>query len=646
MAGPRLLKEKVEKRAGILQHPTATMKIHFGFPNPDSINKLSPALQSLELNLLKAAPCNVALKGLHRVPQDGYSQYASHLPAFMYATESEKITPLSREGYPVLTTAINVIPLTMPSIYVAYKGSRDIPPNLKDEARSISTKDKNLKAYLLDYKTGIYNKISRTEFEKNVYPIANTISAEDLGSLITILRILSSFLRTHKYPAFPTQEEFEHEFSKSIVETKRPLTTLDDYEMSDDNTRRKKMVKVDEDGEPTWGTPDFTDSKAEIRFFKAKPVEDTTPAWGGVSSIPTTDGIVFPFVEDLATWDKETVPNAIGLYFVRCLGHSTDGCLKAFSDLSQHWKRSLHRSSIGNSLSHIFKVIELAIPSQARVFPIISNNRYLGCYLSGSGFSIALKGELYRPTTYENNQTDFDCFDGTDALLSKVAALMGITKAEDLELMYKMSAPSMRGLNSALKKRILSVSQLEKIRTVAARIRYPQDFLRINMTSIQQVLTFLKDGREPPLSFPMHASALGRTSAVELIFSAFGPTAPSPNIPGSSRISVTPRMPANFNKVLAFRTTTLETAISDWKEFGERGILYNGPDRLSGRYQYVQVRGEEERQEWFNVLNGYHVWYKREQMAGLSGEVVDIDGDEADDGVLLGLEAAIDLSGF
>jgi len=626
------------------------MKIYFGYPNPDSINKLSPALQALELNFLKAEPGKIPLRGLYRIAQTGYSEYASNLPAFMYATERQQNVPLGREGYPVLTSAADVISLSLPKIYVQYKGIKDIPENLKraTEVQSISVKDKTVRAYLIEYKAGTYGLINQSGYEPGAFPIANTILADDLLTLITVLRILSSFLRTHKYPAFPTQSEFEYEYSKSIIETKRFVTPDQVEEFSTGNdTSKKQLIKISEDGEPTWCIPHTVGDKVEVKLFKAKPSDITLTAWGDSTSIPSTDGIVFPFVEDLAVWDKETVPSVISNHFVRCLGHTTEGCLKHLSDLSQHWKRSLFRSPIGNVLSHLFRVVELAIPCQARVFPVIQNNTYHGCYLSGSGFSIALKGELHRPTTFLNNQEDFDCFDSMNSILTKIGGKLGIADdAKRMDNLLKTGCTSMRALGNVLKTRIITVSLLEEIRTLAARLKYPQEYLRINMESIQWALSSIASGTEPKLDIPMHATALGRTSVIELVLAAFGPTAPSPTIPGAQRLVITPKPPATFNKVLAFRTTTLETAVSDWKEFGEKGIVYNGPDRLSSRYQYTQVRGEAERELWFAALSEFHQWYKRKGNSALSGAVVEVDEDDDIGGALLMLETGPDLAGF
>jgi len=626
------------------------MKIHLGFPNPDSINKLAPALQALDLNLLKAEPSKIALKGLHRIPQDGYAEYSSHIPAFMYATELNKAVPLTREGYPVLTKVEVLFPLKFPPVYITFRGSKDLPDAIKAScvAKPISVKDKNLKAYTLEYQSGLLGLVRNSNYEPGVFPIANTVSADDLASLITIVRILSGFLRAHKYPAFPTSEEFDYEYAAAFDSIKRPLVPEnDEYYVDDQGNPTKRMANVTVDGEPTWVRPDLGTGGAQVHLRRAKPSDMTIKAWGDASDIPNTDGIVFPYVEELAIWDKEAVCNTIGLYFVRCLGHTTDGCLKMYSEICQHWKRSIHRSSTGNALSHIFKIIDIAIPAQARVFPIIVNGQYSGCYLSGAGYSVALRSELFRPTTYENNKEDFDCFDSTDALLMKILGVLTADKTKEVtKKIRKMAEESMRGLDAYLKGWVLTIEKLEKIRTLAARIRYPQEFLRINMENIQLALSWLKDGVNPPMDIPMHAYALGRTSRIELVFSAFGPTAPSPNIPGSQKIQVTPKVPANFNKLLAFRTTSLETAISDWKEFGDKGFVYNGPDRLSGRYQYVQVRGEADKDAWFSVLSGYHVWFQAEQRKAQEGEAKRVNLDELEGAILGMADGGIDLSGF
>lgn len=636
---------------GRTHHTLTIMKIYFGFQNAGDINRLSPALQALNVNLLKAAPGQVPLKGLHRIPQLGYASYAANLPAFIYATELGKPVPLTREGYPIITKMENMISLPLPPIYVTFRGQKDLPTSFlnKFEAKKLSVKDKSSRAYQIDYKAGVFGALQQTDYERGVYPIAGCISAEDLGTLITIVRIASGFLRTHKYPAFSTEEDYEHEF-ESMIDTsdKRQFTDDDDLELLEDGNPSKKYVRITVDGEPTWVKPEKVMTETVAKIHRAKPVHDDTPSWGDASVIPGTDGIVFPFLEELAAWDKETVCDTIGLYFVRCLGHTTDGCLKAHSDLSASWKRSIYRTPIGNALSHLYRVISIAIPAQARVFPVINGTQYSGSYLSGSGYSVALRAELLRPTSYENNKQDFDCFDSTDSLLKKILELVAGVKAKEKvqqERIWKMGSVSMRGLNAWLKTWILSRETIEKIRLIASRIRYPQEFLRINMTNIELALSWLKEGSDVDIEVPMHSHGLGRTAAIESIFSAFGPNAPSPIIPGSQRISVTPKPPNGFNKVLAFRTTTLETAIADWKKFGDEGFVYNGPDRLSGRYQYVQVRGEDDRSKWFSVLNGYHAWYKTEQRKNMDNSVVE---NEETEGVSIsvGGTEGLDLSGF
>lgn len=621
------------------------MKIYFGFVNPDTIDKLSPALQAKDINMLKASPSQILLKGLYRIEQPGYTSYASSLPAFMYARNQGRRTPLGREGYPITTRPEDLLPLNMPLISVSYKNS-EIPRPIKDftTVKEITAKDKNLRTYTVEYKTGLLGILRASKYEKNLYPMANTVTADDLENLIIILRIVSGFLRTHKYPAYDCDEEFCTDFEERLETVKRDLTQSE-YEPSIDEASKKRMISVKVDGEPTWVKPETDKGKEVVRLHYAKPVDESVNAWGAASDIPVTDGIVFPFEADLAVWDKDTVCTVIGRHFMRCLGHTTDGCLQKYSDVCTSWKRSLHRTNLGDVLSHICRVIDIAIPSQARVFPVIESSRYTGCYLAGAGFSVALRGEVYRPTTYENNQGDFDCFEGMEAILRQVIRVNTEKVDDGYEKLQKVQGTKcMRGLQKYLDTWVQTPEKMDRIRHLAARLTYPQEFLRINIENIRLVISWIK-GTPIPVSTPMHAYGLGRTTTYELALSAFGPNAPSPLIPGAPKIQLSDKIPSGFNKVLAFRTTLLENAIADWKEVGMRGFTYNGPERLSARYQYVSVRGEEDKKQWFSLLHGFHLWFK-DVGSKMSGNVVEIaDEDEVSGGVSIG-ERSIQFEGF
>jgi hypothetical protein len=621
------------------------MKIFFGFPNSGDITKLSPALQYRKINLLKAAPSQIQLKGLHKIDQPGYNEYINNLPAFLYAYNTNRNIPLSREGYPITTQASDMIHLPVPNITVSYKGSK-IPPSIlaMTTVQEIPSKDKNTNTYLVTYKAGLATLLLPSGFEKGQFPIGNSISAEDLVATITILRILSAFLRVHKYPAFKNLQDFEMEFADRIeLKTREPDD--DEQKVIDSGPKKRRIIESAVDEEVTFVEVEHIMDDARIKIHYAKaPLGDELP-WGNTSEIPVTDGIVFPFLEELAAWDKDTVCTVLGRYFVRCLGHTTEGSLKGYSDICTAWKRSIHRSSVGNTLSHIFRVIELALPAQARVFPVFENDQYTGCYLSGAGMSIALRGEILRPTSHANNTSDFDLFEGTEAILRRITDLFGTDDKHDAQFAKAKSMKahlSCRALNNYLKTWITDEQRLEQVRALASKIRYPQEYLRINMDTIQLVITWIK-GAAIPIDMPMHPMALGKSSTLELSLSAFGPSAPSPVIPGAPKLQLTPKPPAKFSKPLVFRTTSLENAISDWVEVGKTGFVYNGPTNLSGRYQHVVIRGEGERDRWFSIMNGFHVWSK--QQASTDSEVVGNTVDEVDEGGVVLIDR-VDISGF
>lgn len=624
------------------------MKIYFAFPNPDKIDKLSPSLQAKDINLLKAQPSKINLRGLYRVEQPGYVNYASHLPAFIYATLKGSKTPLSREGYPILTPVDRLLPLTLPKIFASFK-NQDIPRVIKDftKVEELPAKEKTTKTFLLEYKPGLLQILGVSNYERGIFPISNTVPAEDLVDLMTIIRIFSGFFHTHKYAAFDNDEEFSYEYETQFECTKRVLGD-DEYSEDISEGAKRRMIAINVGDESTWVKPERTDKATVVKLHWAKPQDLSTLAWGTTADIPITDGVVFPFEPDLCIWDKDTMCDTLGLHFIRCLGHTTDGCLSKFSDVCKSWKKSLYRTHIGDILTHMAKVILIAIPAQARVFPVFENNRYTGSYLSGAGFSLALNKELMRPVPYTSNKEDFGVFEGNDAILDKILEVFGIKdwtdKAGRPAMKAKGAYDSMRGLNRWLETRVQTVERLEKARTLAAYLSYPQEFLRINMENIQLVLSWIMGEKPIPIDAPMHSHGLAKLSQFELALSAFGPSAPSPSIPGAPKIQFSERQPDKFNKVLAFRTTSLETAISDWKEVGIAGFTYNGPDRLSARYQYVALRGEEERRLWFSSMSKYHKWCK-DNSKKMDSEVVGGEAEIESGGVSLG-DRSIQFEGF
>jgi hypothetical protein len=621
------------------------MKVLFGFTNTSDITRLSPALQARNINMLKAAPSDIDLKGLYQLAQPGYAQYASNIPAFIYATETKKRVPLNREGYPILTKPIDIIPLVLPSIYVSYK-NKEIPASIKavTTVKEITSKDKSIHAYTLEYAPGITQLLNTSGFEVGVYPIANTVSAEDLPHLINILRIASGFLRTHKYPAFSDQTTFEYEASiHDTEEEKRDLTH--DEKDSAGGVAKKRMICVKEEGESTWVSAEPSMDEVEITLKYAKPTTDPSSSWGSPLRIPNTDGVVFPFVEELAKWDDRTVIDTIGRYFMRCLGHTTDGCLTSHSRMCIAWKKSIHKTMLGDQLSHLFKVISVAIPSQSRVFPVLVGRRYTGCYLSGSGYSLAIRGEIFRPVSYTKNQGDFDHFESTDAVLKRILGIVTDDVDDEWDDMKDQGVEeSMRKLNKYLtNKWTVTADNLELIRVEASKIHYPQEYLRINMENIRLVLTWVRKG-EVPDSMAMHSNGLGKPDILSSALSVFGPAVPSPEIPGAPKVQLSSKPPAKFSKTLVFRSTTLETAVADWVEMAKSGVTHNGPDRLNARYQYVTVKGEAERESWFNVLHQYSEWYKAKQKESLQNTNVEMDVGLADGGVAV--ELGVDMAGF
>jgi len=95
----------------------------------------------------------------------------------------------------------------------------------------------------------------------------------------------------------------------------------------------------------------------------------------------------------------------------------------------------------------------------------------------------------------------------------------------------------------------------------------------------------------------IHYLAVGIKDVYTQQLSRFGTLIPSPDIPGAPRMSVVKKPSSMPNGPLAFRQTTLSSAIADWKEVVSTRAVHNGPVRLNVRYQHVAFSSVKDKEE-------------------------------------------------
>lgn len=625
---------------------TYDMKIYFGHQANEKA-KISSALLDRGVHLFRASPGEIHAVGLFRYQQPGFLSYMMALPAFIHANETKKTTPIAPRGYPLAIKQDDLMPLDFPKTFIkAKKGKKLVYKGDHEEfmARADGT------TYLANFDKALLGLQVNSQVDKTAYSPSPFVRLCDVPAMITIARLLSSFLRVHRYPAFADEEHLA-ELTPMAFNSKHNLEPEDDL-MAGNKKRISEVVGKEGVIQGTIVKDNtVTDGKLthKIDFHVAKPGNATNLAWGSPSEIPTTHGIHFPYLDELSKLDKDTVPRVIEKFFIRSLGRNTEECLRNYSDVVQAWKTSICSTLWGRQLSHIFRVIEIALPAQARPFPIIDSGVYCGTYLSGAGFSVGMGKTVLRPDSYKANFMELACYGTNETIIEEIAAALGIESDDkDLPGFRKIAKKGVRALAEWIQdNKSLSTEDQRVVAKLCLQMRTTTPYRVPNVAGILWAVNGIKSGAAPLDTEPMYPLSLFRTDIFSLYFSAFGPLSPSPEMPGGSlmKFGTLGKLPDGFNKVLAMRLVSLEQSVSDWKKVLREGCMHNGFANLSAPYEYSTITGKDAKENWFACLAEFSKWYKAQELKSDGALNVEkpTEGEEVDWDVL---EEGFDFEGF
>lgn len=578
-------------------------KILFGHPRDNESDSVE--LRALGLKFNKAEPSRIALIGLRTLEQPGYESYLHHIAGFMYATDTQQRQRLHKVGFPIKLPLSKSIPLLPPPLCFKYKQTeaKEIE-NILDQHKCEWTKTTQKTGKEINYIYSVPNgtpalgSLRSLNFPR-FHPPAGSVSYGGFLTYLTALRIFSSFFRTHLYPAYPTPTEIEN-----YTGLKR---RIEDEEAQGPNKRRTGEEAVEEGADqPMHGTdtqpPEDDEQSEKIVLRFAKPSDTTVAPWGNsFGDIPNMHGIVFPFVFPLANWDKDMVPRVMEHHFLRCFGHDDSAISRNFSSFVESWKNEVFNTYPGISLSHMAKVIEIAMPAQARPFPLFEGTQYRGCYLIGANYSVAIKGNLTRPSTWDDNSQDLRSLFGKERLLDWVMT-DGLTD-DDVASFKELEITSLKQIQAfivGIHDYSFDPEDMIKARTFAANADFGTRYLPCTIENISRVIKASMNGEILP-DIPLHHEAFLSKEPFEVNLSAFGPAVPSPHIPGAKEISDFRNAPTQ--STACFRRCKLRSAITEWKDFIEKKVVLNEPRNLNARFQYVKVVGKDEKLNWYKMMD-------------------------------------------
>jgi len=267
------------------------------------------------------------------------------------------------------------------------------------------------------------------------------------------------------------------------------------------------------------------------------------------------------------------------------------------NDLRSSWG-ILKETTMGKETSHIFKCIDIALRSQATVFPVFtSTQRYEGCVMWGAGYTLNVGTELYTPVNYNELLKQVkDNSMHSKALSDIKQALAG----ETLEIQESLdTCMNIRELASIVQGCKLDVISQKEIVSAANRLCYENRYWSCQTGFVKEAFNLydlLDEGETIPKDVPMHPSMLFSTDKDEMVLSAFGYQAPTFLIPNGRLIKLDSRMrdediPSSFY----MRPIELSKAVSDMKYVREQKSITNNNTSLASKHREIPIRGEDKK---------------------------------------------------
>lgn len=270
------------------------------------------------------------------------------------------------------------------------------------------------------------------------------------------------------------------------------------------------------------------------------------------------------------------------------LGSTLEDCNREMESLRKAWG-NLARTNHGQELSHLAKVMEISMETQSVCYPVITGGTYEGAILLGYGYKIVHGEHVYVPGDKLN-----------DIVLnsySHSASLKGILDILGSDAMETDSIPmTMRALAKRCALAKLSVTEKEKIKSLAKSLRFNESFWGQNPEKVKRVLEYLGSTEEIPQDVPLHHTQLFYNDRLEEVLSAFGSMSITLDITSAPKINL--ERDGKVPDVLVYRLTDLNAAIASMRQVKNSKILGNNPKNMSALFACRRIPTSEKDEVW------------------------------------------------
>jgi hypothetical protein len=459
----------------------------------------------------------------------------------------------------------------------------------------------------------------------------NSVNIDALATLSLIRRIFSSFFFTHVYPAFQDPDHLEYmeahwpqgqdDKGKRVHTGSTPGPSSKRARMRDDDLMSHTDDEAAETGEDIVHLGD--------RIILALPQTRVERAWGNDTVIPQGHGIFVRYIDETQNSNGERIiHDVITRYFLGVLGQSAEAVRTTYERI----KRDLGviiTTSTGRELAHMAKCLDLGLQAQARIFPVVSEDQYLGCCLLGVGFQISSYGTVHAPVDPTTLLSEIERAGSHRSALHAIADI-ACAGPDEPEYRAIVRCPSMVHLRHGLLAMPLSSEDRDRIGAVARGLRFKSKSLNVSAANVAECFRLIQHSSvDLPTDFPVHPTALFENNRVHVVWSAFGDLAPTCVFPGGPQVDLTSAK--DLPKHVGFRMIPLKDAILDIEKIMSSKIFPNCTlSRRSGPFKDRIYTGIEAQQILSTMVAAAGV--EREKGKKRSGGAGNVDVAIMDDG--------------
>lgn len=556
---------------------------------------MSSSVSERGLSLLRAKPCDIQVLSYVSSVQPGYTSYVQNLSHFMLATAKQQVLHIGTGGarLPKLST---LLPWKLPALIYDYKTKltdRRIETLKEHSDIATGSRSMNQTFVMRDPTSPKINALMNDEPKPSTTTrhVYGTVNLDAMKTVLMLHNITTGFLQTHRYAAFRTVDDLTpcNVLGDDGVVTKKRKVSETSYltaattpgEHTEDPTREElESLKNTETQAPL------------IKLTVAKPSSNTLPILGDMRSIPNADGLFFPYVKDLSVSDNLTVPNVVIHYMCKSLGSNVQEIVQVIGMLKSAWGL-IKETDFGHEISHMYKCIDIALKSQAAVFPIFTNGIYEGTVIWGTGHYIGLHNKVYRPLAYKELLEEISDKSMHSSALREIINLCGSDANNAIS-----GCKSIRELAKVVQGLELTEVSKTQIVKAAHKLCYTNKYWSSVHRYVCQMLDLLTnwDSEGVDADIPMHPSKIFSTNREEVVLSAFGHQAPTFLIPNGQNIAL--QEDRNPPKHFHVRMVELNKAIVDMRYVIENRTITNNNSNLSSKHKDSSLSGEPKKMVW------------------------------------------------